>query len=140
MEINSAGDADRIQLPRSARTTKAAKTNRGVNGTSSHEESKQKAVDDPAQMVADIEQFIRRFVVLPEAAYLPMAIWIIGTYAAQCFECYPYIALLSPASRRDPVAIANGLALRRCVWEKGGGKVPLTLVVPFKMNMIDVLV
>jgi Protein of unknown function (DUF3631) len=54
---------------------------------------------DATQMVADIERFIRRFVVLPDAAYLPSAIWVIGTYSVQHFDCFPYIALLSPAKR-----------------------------------------
>ncbi len=52
-----------------------------------------------ANLVGEVEQFIRRFVVLPEDAYLPVAIWIISTHAAQHFDCFPYIALLSPAKR-----------------------------------------
>jgi hypothetical protein len=54
---------------------------------------------DPARMVSDIEQFIRRFVVLPVVVYLPLAIWIIATYLAGLFDCFPYLALLSPAKR-----------------------------------------
>jgi hypothetical protein len=54
---------------------------------------------DPARMVGDVERFIRRFVVLPEAAYLPVTIWAISTHAVQHFDCFPYIALLSPAKR-----------------------------------------
>jgi hypothetical protein len=54
---------------------------------------------DLTQIVDDVERFIRRFMVLPEAAYLPLAIWAMGTYAVQQFDCFPYIALLSPAKR-----------------------------------------
>jgi hypothetical protein len=54
---------------------------------------------DPAQMVGDIERFIRRFVVLPEAAYLPLCIWVIATHAFEHFDCFPYVALLSPVKR-----------------------------------------
>jgi hypothetical protein len=54
---------------------------------------------DPTQMVGDVERSLRRFVVLPDAAYLPLAIWAIGTHAAQHFECFPYVALLSPTKQ-----------------------------------------
>ena len=54
---------------------------------------------DATQLVADIERFSRRFMVLPDAAYLPAAIWVIGTHSVQHFDCFPYLALLSPAKR-----------------------------------------
>jgi len=37
-------------------------------------------------MVADVERFIRQYAVLPAAAYLPLAIWVIGTHIARNFE------------------------------------------------------
>jgi hypothetical protein len=40
----------------------------------------------------------------------------------------------------ESVAAANGPALRRYVWRREEEKIALTLVVPFKMMMIDVLV
>jgi hypothetical protein len=49
-----------------------------------------------ADLLREVESFIRRFVVLPECASLPLALWTIGTYAFNSFESYPYIALLSP--------------------------------------------
>ena len=52
-----------------------------------------------ANLVNEVEKFIRRFVVLPEAAYLPLAIWAISTHIARHFDCFPYVALLSPAKR-----------------------------------------
>ena len=39
-----------------------------------------------------------------------------------------------------PVATPNGPAVRRNVWRREEEKIALTLVVPFKMMMIDVLV
>ena len=54
---------------------------------------------DAARMVCNVEQFIRRFVVLPDAVHLPLATWVIATHAVQHFDCFPYIALLSPAKR-----------------------------------------
>jgi hypothetical protein len=51
------------------------------------------------QLVEEVEQFIRKYVVLPGAAYLPATIWIIATHAARQFDCFPYLAVLSPAKR-----------------------------------------
>jgi hypothetical protein len=39
----------------------------------------------------------------------------------------------------ESVATANGPALRRYVWRREEEKIALTLVVPFRMVMIDVL-
>jgi hypothetical protein len=44
---------------------------------------------DARQMVGDVERFIRRFMVLPDAAYLPVAIWVIGTHAVQRLTASP---------------------------------------------------
>jgi hypothetical protein len=40
----------------------------------------------------------------------------------------------------EPVSTANGFALREWVWRGEEEKIALTLVVPFKMMMIDVFV
>jgi Protein of unknown function (DUF3631) len=47
----------------------------------------------------EVEQFIRRFVILPDAAYLPLATWAMATYVSEVFDAFPYIALVSPAKR-----------------------------------------
>jgi hypothetical protein len=49
------------------------------------------------EVVRPVENYIRRYVVLPERAYLPMALWTIATYMPRSFECFPYLALFSPA-------------------------------------------
>jgi hypothetical protein len=54
---------------------------------------------DPDIVVGELEKFIRRFVIMPDLSYLPMAMWILATHAADAFECFPYLALLSPAKR-----------------------------------------
>jgi hypothetical protein len=46
--------------------------------------------------VRDVEGFFSRFVVLPPSAYLPLALWTIGTHTFESFETFPYVALLSP--------------------------------------------
>jgi Protein of unknown function (DUF3631) len=49
--------------------------------------------------LGDVERFIRRFAVLPEGAYLSFSAWIVATYFCDCFDCFPYVALLSPVKR-----------------------------------------
>ena len=51
---------------------------------------------DGAALLLDVEAFVSRFVVLPQSALLPAAIWVIGTYIFSGFETFPYLALLSP--------------------------------------------
>jgi hypothetical protein len=53
----------------------------------------------PVDVIGDIEKMIRKYVILPQSAYLPLAIWCAATRLADCFECFPYLALLSPAKR-----------------------------------------
>jgi len=50
----------------------------------------------PTPLLVSVEGFIRRFSVLPNAAYLPVAIWAIATHTANSFDCFPYLALFSP--------------------------------------------
>jgi hypothetical protein len=47
-------------------------------------------------IVSEVKRFIERYVILPESAYLPLALWIIGTYVSLRFDCYAYLAILSP--------------------------------------------
>jgi hypothetical protein len=65
--------------------------------------------DDLTQMIAGVEQFIRKFVILPAPAYLPIATWAIGTHLVQCFDCYPYLALLSPTKRCGKTRLLEAL-------------------------------
>jgi hypothetical protein len=53
----------------------------------------------PADLLAVVENFLRRFVVLPKCAYLPVALWVMATYLSNIFDSFPYIALISPAKR-----------------------------------------
>jgi hypothetical protein len=65
---------------------------------------------DPG-LIGRVESFIRRYAVLPKAAYLPLATWVVGTYVSSAFDCYPYIALLSPAKRCGKTRVLEILAL-----------------------------
>lgn len=53
----------------------------------------------PEQLIGAVECFLKRFCILPDAAYLPLAIWVMATHSAGQFDCFPYLALLSPAKR-----------------------------------------
>ena len=57
-------------------------------------------IDDPCReqdALSAAERFIRRFCILPESAYLPLALWAVATHIPDAFGAFPYVALLSPA-------------------------------------------
>jgi hypothetical protein len=61
-----------------------------------------KSIDEAAtgsMLLRDVEQLVRRFLILPEKAYLPLALWIIATYAAIIFYVFPYLGITSPTKR-----------------------------------------
>ena len=51
------------------------------------------------EVVAEVETFITRYVVLPDAAKLLLALWTITTHIFENFDAFPYLALLSPVKR-----------------------------------------
>ena len=55
--------------------------------------------DDPENILSRIEHYVRRYCILPEAAYLPHSIWCLATYLTECFDSFPYLAILSPMPR-----------------------------------------
>ena len=50
---------------------------------------------DPT-VIREVEQFIRRFVILSKAACLPAALWAVATHLADVFDAFPYTAITSP--------------------------------------------
>jgi hypothetical protein len=50
-------------------------------------------------------------VVLPEPAYLPVALWADATHASPRFDCFPYLAALSAAKRSGKTRLAEVLEL-----------------------------
>ena len=50
-------------------------------------------------IISTVEGCIRRFCILPDAAYLPLATWAVATHVPLAFDAFPYIALLSPVKR-----------------------------------------
>ncbi|MGA7239443.1 MAG: DUF3631 domain-containing protein [Bryobacteraceae bacterium] len=70
-----------------------------------------------ATLVEETEQYIRRYVILPEHAYLPVTLWVIATHAVQQFDCYPYIAAVSAVKRSGKTRLAEVLeVLARRPW------------------------
>jgi hypothetical protein len=63
----------------------------------------------PCEVAGDTEQYIRRYLVLPAAAYLAVTLWIIATHAVQTFDCFPYIAAVSAAKRSGKTRLAEVL-------------------------------
>jgi hypothetical protein len=62
-----------------------------------------------ADLLSTVEQYIRRYVVLPGIAYLPIALWVIATHAAERFDCFPYLALMSATKRSGKTRLAEVL-------------------------------
>src|ERR1700733_2346315 len=68
-------------------------------------------VVDRIDVIELVEAFIRRYVVLPEAAYLPLALWCVATYLSADFDCFPYLAILSPTKRCGKTRVLEVLEL-----------------------------
>jgi hypothetical protein len=62
-----------------------------------------------SELLSALEQYLRRYVVLPVAAYLPVALWAIATHAAESFDCFPYLALVSAAKRSGKTRLEEAL-------------------------------
>ncbi|HKD06121.1 MAG TPA: DUF3631 domain-containing protein [Bryobacteraceae bacterium] len=66
-------------------------------------------VEDVDLLLRKVEKFVRRYVVLPEATYLPIALWAIGAHAADRFDCFPYLAILSAVKRCGKTRLLEAL-------------------------------
>jgi hypothetical protein len=64
-----------------------------------------------SEVITGTESFIRRFCILPDAAYLPLATWTAATHLPDAFDAFPYIALLSPAKRCGKTRVLEVLEL-----------------------------
>jgi hypothetical protein len=54
---------------------------------------------DGAQLLRDVEDWIRRYVVLPEGAPLVISAWILHTHVVDAFVVTPYLLVTSPERR-----------------------------------------
>lgn len=65
----------------------------------------------PPDVIRQVEGFVRKYAIFPDAAYLPLATWAVATYVPDAFDCFPYIALLSPAKRCGKTRVLELLEL-----------------------------
>lgn len=66
---------------------------------------------DGAAVVADVQSFICRYVVLPKPARLPVALWSLATHAFDLFDAFPYLSLSSPTPRCGKTRLLEVLEL-----------------------------
>jgi hypothetical protein len=64
-----------------------------------------------AALVREVEGFLKRFVVLPAGALLPVALWTVMTHTYQTFDALPYLALTSPVKRCGKTRLMEVLEL-----------------------------
>ncbi len=69
------------------------------------------ATIDGEALVRDTESFICKYVVLPSAARLPLALWAIATHIFDSFDAFPYLCLTSPAPRCGKTRVLELLEL-----------------------------
>jgi hypothetical protein len=50
-------------------------------------------------LLHELEQFISRFVMLPDGALAPLAVWVLATHCFESFDVFPYLAITSPVPR-----------------------------------------
>ena len=63
-----------------------------------------------ARLLASLEDWFRRHVVLPEGVPLVLSLWAINTYSFEVFDFCPYIALVSPVKRCGKTTVLKLLA------------------------------
>jgi hypothetical protein len=63
------------------------------------------------RVLAAVEQFITKYVVLPAAARLVIGLWAMATYLAECFDSFPYLSLSSPLPRCGKTRVLEVLEL-----------------------------
>ena len=64
-----------------------------------------------ADVITEVEKFIRRFCILPDSAYLALATWVAATHVSEAFDAFPYVALVSPAKRCGKTRVLEVLEL-----------------------------
>jgi hypothetical protein len=80
-----------------------------------------------SELLSAMEQYIRRYVVLPPATYLAIAIWVVTTHAAESFDCFPYLTLVSAVKRSGKTRLMEAMeGLVRRPW-RGTAPTPASL-------------
>lgn len=66
---------------------------------------------DTAVVVAEMEKFFKRFLILPRGMALAIALWVIGTHIFELFEVFPYLGITGPAKRCGKTRLTEVLGL-----------------------------
>jgi hypothetical protein len=63
------------------------------------------------KLVRKLELFFTRRIILPQGMALVLALWVIGTYLYDAFDCFPYICITSPTKRCGKTLLAELIGL-----------------------------
>ena len=78
-------------------------------------------VDATADVLADVERFVRRYVVIGEEQLVAVALWVAHTHAFDAAHATPYLTVLSPEKRSGKTRLIEALALLvRGGWHAAG--------------------
>lgn len=58
-------------------------------------------------LIDSLEQFFNKYAVLPPGLPLVLALWTVSTHLPQNFDCFPYLAITSPAKRCGKTRVAE---------------------------------
>jgi hypothetical protein len=64
-----------------------------------------------SRLISKLELFFQKRVILPSGLALVLALWVIGTYLYDIFDCYPYICITSPTKRCGKTLLAELIGL-----------------------------
>jgi hypothetical protein len=62
-------------------------------------------------LLRKLENLIARFLILPEGSLLPLAAWVLATFAFETFEAFPYLCVLSPTKQCGKTRLTEVLGL-----------------------------
>jgi hypothetical protein len=64
-----------------------------------------------SNLVRKLELFFKKRVILPQGLALVIALWVIGTYLADVFDCFPYLCMTSPTKRCGKTILSELIGL-----------------------------
>jgi hypothetical protein len=62
-------------------------------------------------LLRHVEEFVARFLILPQGSLLPVVAWTIATFMFETFEAFPYLCLLSPTKQCGKTRTTEVLSL-----------------------------
>jgi hypothetical protein len=69
---------------------------------------------DGAALLAEVEEFLSRYVVLPDGAAITVAAWTVSTYCMEAFDHHPLLVITSPEIRCGKTRLLESLGV--CCW------------------------